>query len=317
MRHTFANPDFEALTELWNEFYPSRYAIDSDLLLLNTVQSPVFDWGASSIWTMDDQICGFVGVKKSASSLYAGPDQDVAHICAIAFRDAHVGVDMLSDVKIALRNRGVSQLVFGQDSRHFFPGCPTDSGALQSFLMVEGFAEGGLANDLERDLATYVNPYPGVPGATMRYVEQDDHAALTEFMEREFPKRWSYDIAHKVRMELPTKTVFGLFFGEKLEGFALLQQGTAKVPIGGAVWRSSLGTNWGSLGPIGVAEHLRGQGAGGALLGAALQQLKEEGVRHCIIDWTGLVAFYRKFGFEVTRQYRSMTLNLDSSQGLK
>ncbi len=318
MRHTFANPDFEALTKLWNEFHPARYAIDEDLLRLNTVQSPVFDWGASSTWWESGQVCGFVAVKKSAVSLYPGPDQDVAHISAIVYRDARIGVDMLADVKMALRNRGISKLVFGQDSRHFFPGCPIDSKALQSFLMVEGFTEGGLANDLERDLADYQNPYPApIPGATMRYVEAEDLPALTEFMEREFPKRWNYDIAHKVRLEGSTPTVFGLFYGETLEGFALVQQGTARIPIGGAVWRNSLGPNWGSLGPIGVSEHLRGQGAGGALLGAALEQLKIEGVRQCIIDWTSLVDFYRKFGFEVTRQYRTMTLNLESNNGLK
>jgi predicted N-acetyltransferase YhbS len=317
MRHTFANPDFEVLTELWNEFHPDRYSIDQDLLRLNTVQSPVFDWGASSIWSEGGEVCGFVSVKKSAVSLYPGPDQDMAHISAIVYRDARIGVDMLADVKTTLRNRGINNLVFGQDSRHFFPGCPADSKALQSFLMVEGFAAEGLASDLERDLAEYENPYASVPGATMRCVGVDDQTALEEFMEREFPRRWAYDVAHKVRLEAPAACVFGLFFGEKLEGFALIQQSSAKIPIGGAVWRKSLGENWGALGPIGVSAHLRGKGAGGALLGAALKHLKTQGVRQCIIDWTNLLDFYGKFGFEVTREYRSMTLNLESSQGIK
>jgi len=317
MRNTFANPDFEALTDLWNDFYPARYAIDPDILRLNSVQSPVFDWGASSIWTEAGEVCGFVAVKKAASSLYSGPDQDCAHISAIVFKDPRIGVDMLADVKLALRNRGISKLVFGQDSRHFFPGCPTDAKSLQSFLMVEGFIEGGLANDLERDLANFVNPYPAVAGSIMRYVEPDDHAALAEFMEREFPKRWNYDIDHKVRMEAPTPTVYGLFFGDRIDGFALVQQSTARVPIGGAVWRKSMGPNWGSLGPIGISQSLRGQGAGGALLGAALEQLRSEGIRNCIIDWTGLVDFYSKFGFKVSREYRSMSLNLDTAQGVK
>lgn len=312
MRQSFANPDFKALTELWNEFYPDRYAIDEDLLRLNTVQSPVFDWGASSVWMDDGSPVGWVSVKKSAKTLYPGPDQDVSHVSAIAYRDARAAVDMLADVKQTLRNRGITKLVFGQDSRHFFPGCPTDCKGLEGFLMVEGFAEGGSAFDLERDLSDYSNPYPAVPGAEMRYVGPDDHPALTEFMDREFPRRWAYDVENKVRLEAPMETVYALFLAGRVEGFALLQRHGAKIPIGGAVWRRSLGDRWGSLGPIGVSAHLRGKGVGGALLGAALQQLKTDGVARCIIDWTVLVDFYRKFGFEVSREYKSMTLNLET-----
>ena len=312
MRQSFANPDFEALTRLWNEFYPDRYAIDEDLLRLNTVQSPVFDWGASSIWTEEEEVIGFVSVKKSAKALYPGPDQDVSHLSAIAFRDPQDAVDMLADVKATLRNRGVTKLVFGQDSRHFFPGCPIDCKALKSYLMVEGFMEGGSAFDLERDMSDYQNPYPAVPGGEMRYVGPDDQTALTEFMEREFPRRWAYDVDNKVRLEGPSPTVYALFLGGKVEGFALLQRYGARIPIGGSVWRHSLGDHWGSLGPIGIAKSLRGNGSGGALLGAALQQLKTDGIGRCIIDWTVLVDFYRKFGFEVTREYQSMTLNLET-----
>jgi predicted N-acetyltransferase YhbS len=312
MRLSFANADFETLTTLWNEFYPERYRIDADLLRLNTVQSAVFDWGASSVWYEDSELCGLVSVKKSASALYAGPDQDTAHLSAIVYRDPRIGVDLLADVKRTLRNRGLARLVFGQDSRHFFPGCPVDFRSLEDFLMVEGFQEGGLAHDLERDLSTYVNPYGPVDGAVLRPVETDDIPALQEFFEREFPGRWNYDIMHKVRLEQSPSCVFGLFFGPNAEGFALLQDGKAKIPIGGAVWRNDLGADWGSLGPIGVSARLRGKGSGGALLGAALDYLKQSGARQCIIDWTGLVDFYGKFGFQVTRTYKSMALSLEA-----
>jgi predicted N-acetyltransferase YhbS len=312
MRLNFANPDFEALAGLWNDFYPERYRVDEDLLRLNTVQSPVFDWGASSILTDGGDVKGFVSIKKSASALYSGPDQDVAHLSAIAYTEPGVGVDLMSDVKRTLRNRGISRITFGQDSRHFFPGCPTDFRSLLDFLTIEGFSEGGIACDLERDLTDYQNPYPETPsGAQMRYVGPEDQAALDRFMEREFRGRWTYDVDHKVRLEGGTPTVYGLFKGSEIEGFVLTQRDGAKIPIGGAVWRSDLGPNWGSAGPLGVSTNLRGAGVGGAMLGAALAQLKADGVRRCIIDWTGLAAFYQKFGFEVSREYRSMSLNLE------
>lgn len=313
MRKSFAEADFEVLAEFWNEFYPAAYRVTPELLLLNTVQSPVFDWGASSIWIEAGEVCGFVSVKKSAAALYRGPDQDTANISAICFKDPHFGVDMMSDVKRTLRNRGCARVIFGQDSRHFFPGVPTEARSLADFLTIEGFIEGGAQFDLERDLSLFVNPYPKLSvNGLFRPVEIEDMGTLEQFLEREFPGRWTYDVMHKVRMEQSPNCVFGLFVEGKAEGFAMIQSEPSKVPIGGAVWQVALGSHWGALGPIGVSKALRGNGIGGALLGAALEHLRNKGVRRCIIDWTGLVEFYNKFGFEVSRTYRTYSMTFEN-----
>jgi len=39
-------------------------------------------------------------------------------------------------------------------------------------------------------------------------------------------------------------------------------------------------------------------------MNASLMQLKLHGVRGCMIDWTGLIDFYGKFGFKPYRQYQ-------------
>ncbi len=115
----------------------------------------------------------------------------------------------------------------------------------------------------------------------------------------------------KIAVEKDPSTVFGLFHGSRVDGFALIQGDGCLDPIGGAVWRVDLGSNWGSLGPIGVSKDLRGRGSGHALLGKALEHLRNQGRRRCIIDWTGLVSFYGAHGFEVTRTYQYMSLNLE------
>ncbi|HJP82007.1 MAG TPA: GNAT family N-acetyltransferase, partial [Fimbriimonadaceae bacterium] len=97
---------------------------------------------------------------------------------------------------------------------------------------------------------------------------------------------------------------------QKVYGFALLQRSSDKLPIGGAVWRNSLGEIWGSLGPIGIAKELRGNGLGHGLLGKALEHLRDLGVRRCIIDWTTLDAFYGRHGFEIARRYRPSQLRI-------
>lgn len=312
MRQSFRDADFTSLVRLWNSFYPARYATNEHILRLNTVLSPVFDWGASAIEVAESGVVrGFVIVKRSAVTLYKGPDRDQAHLSALAYSDPLVAIDLLGDAKSLLRNRGISRVTFGQDSRHFFPGCPTDFRALLDFLTIEGFAEGGESHDVERDLGDYVNPYSFPTGVEYRMLGEADFASLDHFLRREFPGRWHYDVTSKVRIEGIDRCVFGMLIDGEVEGFALIQDWTHKVPIGGAVWSPDLGENWGALGPIGLTAALRGGGRGGALLGGALSELHSRGVRQTIIDWTSLLAYYGKHGFEPTRTYKSMALGLD------
>ena len=47
-------------------------------------------------------------------------------------------------------------------------------------------------------------------------------------------------------------------------------------------------------------------GGGAALLDAGLRRLHDNGVNGCVIDWTTLIGFYGKFGFEQYREYAMM-----------
>lgn len=312
MKADFRSVDFAALTDAWNRFYGPKYAIAESLLRFNSVESALFDWGASVVdRDSNGEIAGFALVKKSAAGLYKGPDKDVVHLSAIAFRDPYVGSDLFSEVRGILRDRGASKLVYGMDSRHFFPGAPIDLPTLNNFLTIEGFSAGGEYFDLEADLQGYVNPAPIPDGFEFRPLTDADWPALDEFLAREFPHRWRYDVTSKRSVEGRCDFVYGVFEGGRCEGFALLQDASHKGPIGGAVWNQDLGDGWGSLGPIGVSKGIRGRGAGNALLGKALEHLSRHGIRQTIIDWTTLDKFYGAHGFKIARTYRSMTLALE------
>jgi len=307
MIQLFGPESIKEAVELYNGFYPPKYAVDEELLRQKTVENPVFDWGASCI----ESGVGFVAIKKSAASLYRGPNPDIAHITALAYRDPKEMLEILQAAKACLLNRGVAKLQFGADTAHLFPGCPNDVPSLCDFLTIGGFSKSGEAHDLERDLADYVNSAPAPSQDSYRACTEEDLPALESFLLREFPGRWHYDTMYKVAEEGPS-TVFCLFEGDRCEGFALIQQDGCKKPIGGAVWRVSLGANWGSLGPIGVAKGIRGRGSGNSLLGKALEHLRDHGARQTIIDWTGLVEFYGGHGFKVTRTYNYTTLDLEA-----
>ncbi len=313
MLQSFRHADFGELARLWEAFFPKQYRIDADLLKFNTVESATFDWGASLIDMPDGKARGFVVVKRCGSGvLFQGDKKDAAHLCALVFTEPQIGIDLLAATKHLLYNRGIQYLHFGQDAWHFFPGCPTDCKKLTNLLMVEGFSEGDDWVDMERDLTDYTNTSLIPEGAELRPLQEPDIPRLKAFLDREFAGRWCYDVDQKIQKEGKPDSVFGLFVGGALEGFARIQTYNDKVRMAGACWHLDLGDQWGSLGPIGVAEHLRGEGYGNALLGKALEHLKAQGVKRCIIDWTNRVDFYAKHGFEPTRRYKSMTLNLES-----
>ncbi|HEY3783185.1 MAG TPA: hypothetical protein VGL56_19065 [Fimbriimonadaceae bacterium] len=317
----FHHTPLDALAELWNACLPEGYKISEKQLRQNTVESPVFDWGASVVLIdYDAKPEGFVIVKQSASRLYKGPQADTAHISAIVCPNNETGVDLLSFVKNNLRNRGLYQITFGQDSRHFFAGCPMDYTTLKDLLTVEGFVAGGEYWDLQSDLKEWQPLKPaidrikaGPEKVKVEPVKHDQIDHLEDFLKREFPQRWRYDTMGKIKTEGRADFVYALWVNGRVEGFALTQDAAQELLIAGAVFHEGLGTDWCTLGPIGVSQGIRGRGLGDSLLAASLLGLKERGKGMCTIDWTTLKDWYGKHGFEVSRSYASYTLKLEES----
>ena len=289
----------QAVADAWNASVSPKYRIGSALVAQNLLDHPLLHEGAS-LWNGD----AFVAVKRSGAGLYHGPDAKVAHLSLFASPDPALLTESVS----RLREEGMDAIVVGQDSGHFLPGAPTDVPWMGPFLRHNGFKQGALAFDLERTLgALAADTLPASFEA--KAMTEDGLEALDRFLAREFSGRWRYDVMGKVAHEGPS-TVFGLFRDARCEGFALLQGDGCRHPIGGAVWKEDLGTGWGSLGPIGISEGLRGDGLGRTFLSLALVELQSRGARRVIIDWTGLVDFYGTQGFSVNRAYRAYRLSL-------
>jgi GNAT superfamily N-acetyltransferase len=200
------------------------------------------------------------------------------------------------------------------DQDHLWPGFPIDCDALPQ-LMAQGFEASGGHCDMERDLADY-RPLDGSLlaladcRATVEPACFGDLEALDVFLGRVFPGRWRHDTLRKATIDQEIEDIVLLWIGDSVQGFALTQLERAKRPIGGAVWRPSLGRSWGALGPIGIAPEARGRGLGHALLASALVELRGRGARRTIIDWTTLESFYGAHGFLPTRRYVTLLKRL-------
>lgn len=306
----FQEADLGALTRLWNGYLPARYHIDTPLLALKTSSSPFFNKGASVVAVKDGETLGWVAVKNAGN--WPGADASTGHICALIAPDPKFRQKLLDYAITLLEPRRLGKVTFGADPDHFWPGCPLDAPELLEFLTSSGFEQKAISHDVERDLSDYQAPEGALEslssGATVRRCNPADRNALDEFFARAFPGRWRHDVM--LRHSQEPDQIFGLWASGKVEGFALTQNERTPRPIAGGVWRDSHGLNWCALGPIGLSEATRGRGWGHGLLAAALVALRDAGGRHCSIDWTNLLDFYGRHGFESKRQYAVLIRHL-------
>ena len=165
-----------------------------------------------------------------------------------------------------------------------------------------------VANWLEaRDEVTGV-AYPGLKSSpwydrAQKYAPNGQGAILA-FLTRTFPGRWRYDMAEAFARGASVEDVLVLEDrAGSVEGFLASWHFGSALLGPGAHWYLALGERFGAMGPLGIAESLRGRGLGLALVAAGMAALKERGVEESAIDWTELVDFYGKLGYRVWKSY--------------
>lgn len=297
----------ESLVACWNACYPPEFQIDADTFSQLQTGSPDY-LPQHSIALVGDNgtLLGFALAKQTPRTRHPHPPFDfgqplgTTHLSALAFQTARAGREVLN---LFLTNHPETPIVFGQEQRHLLPGAPEHFPELIELLREAGFTESPtLALDFGHDLAAYLPPADLNEQAECRYLQPGEEPLLAEFFEREFPGRWRSDMMEKVAIEGP-RAIFTLWLDGQLHGFSCLQDASHKLKIAGATFHLNYGENWCALGPIGVSAGLRGQRLGDTLLAKSLLELKSQGKRICVIDWTTLERYYGKHGFIARRKY--------------
>ncbi|MBS1723214.1 MAG: hypothetical protein JSS66_09715 [Armatimonadetes bacterium] len=307
----FSPDQLAAATRLWNLCYPDRFHVDESIVRFRTNCCPIVLWEGS---TFHDRAA--LVLKGSGSpTLFDGQDPSRCYVSLLAFTDKDVAIGLLKDALSFAQSKGFRKVAFGMDPDHFLPGCPTECSELAALLHSVGFVEGSECFDLERDLAGFEPNRFGTrqlrrERAGVRRCKPSEVPALERFLRTEFPGRWHHDVMRKAVDQGEADDVFLLWADDEVGGFAMTQREGCKQPVAGATWHLSLGSSWGALGPIGIGKSLRGRGLGNGLLGKSLEALRDRGARQTIIDWTVLDQFYGAHGFEITRRYTSLVLEL-------
>ena len=210
-----------------------------------------------------------------------------------------------------LRERGCQSAHVGGGLRCFAPGLFDELEQLPFFLdRGYQFEENPTVWDVARSLADYTPP------AALREVDAAVHPAqpgqvdaLLAFLRREFPGRWRWECEQFLSDGGRPSDYMLLWTERGVDGCCLLTFEDSLRPIE-RHYPYALPRPWAQLGSVGVSADVRGRGYGAAVVDAGLRRLHNNGVNGCVIDWTTIVDFYDKFGFEKYRAYQKLWKSL-------
>jgi len=211
-----------------------------------------------------------------------------------------IGSELVNWAQGWLVSKGCKIIHLGGSLRPFMPGLPAELGSLD-FFMKRGFKDRGFAWDLCHDLQNYQPRQDGRLELT-RPLEPEQEELFRRFLKREFPDRWLFEFEESARTGERLTDYQVLWVGGEMNGMVILTFEDSMRPLD-RYYMHGLPRPWGQLGTVGVSKSLRGQGYGAVIMDSGLRRLAAQGVRGCVIDWTGLLDFYGKFGFKPYRQY--------------
>lgn len=316
-----ANPvHVRALVEIWNGAFDDQHAISERLAAFNLRPSPgVTQRGWLAVgdnWAQGAVVASFLdGYPQVAGPTVGWID---ALVVAPAAQRAGLGSRLLATAERWLAEHGRTYLCMGAGLRPFAPGAPVDM-ELGHFFVRHGYTELDTAGepqityDLAANLAHYRPPADlrQLPAAA-RPAQRGQEALLLGFLAAEFPGRWHYEAEQFLHYDEGRISDYMLLWTERgVQGACLLTFPDSVRPLE-RYFPYGLPKPWGQAGSIGVSAALRGQGYGSLLLDAALRRLHDNGVNGCVIDWTDLLAFYGRFGFEPLRRYSQLHKRLGS-----
>lgn len=307
--------------ELWNREHPAFHI--GDRFIDQHVYAP-HDFVSVSAWGVSDEggeLIGFLLAKRLRNEIpsYAGPETGWISLLAVAgdrSDSEEIGVELLTTAEDSLAGPGVETITFGKDIQNFLAGLPK---SLQTqydpILSAAGYEQGASVYDVTRDISTFERPDRVADtlasvDVRVRRLEPEDTDTLLGFLADQFPGRWHYSAELASRLPGGIQQYWGVWEGDSLVGFAGTRRCDAAVVGSNLIWGPQLADRYCALGPIGVHENARGNGYGLAMMAHVIETFRDEGYTQMIIDWTTIIDYYAKFGFEPFVEYIDYTKTL-------
>ncbi len=313
-------PPFEpamsaSVISLWNRCIGPSYPLTERLFVQQVLGDP-FAQREGNIVALDGRrVVGWVLSRclrevPASLSRYRGRASLGALCVDPDYRLRGIGSRLYEQAKRFLAAHGATTISVTRYPGHLTPGIPSEAPDLKAFFHRRGFREWAEACDLRRRLDEYPVEFdaeaewqPAGEHVNLRPARSDEEAAIMEFLGREFPGGWEYEVARYFESGGdPADCLLAMTTGT-IVGFCRTFTPESRLLGGSTHWFPLLGKRWGGLGPIGISAALRGRGLGRTLLRYSVTSLKRRGIEDAVIDWTVLVDFYARVGFTVWKRY--------------
>ncbi len=303
-------PNQEELMWLWNQEYQNIYPISQELWMRNIEN---VDYDASFVASINDEIVGFILGKTWNSEFKIESYADEAWISLIfvkkAYRKKKIGTALLNASFEVFNQKHKKTIYLGRDVHNFFPGLPVDFVKSMPFFEKNGFEHSYETFDLINRNAKKL-PLKNINcGFTFRKANLADKENLIKFINTNWPGRWTYEAVEYFEQG-GNGNEYLLSINSKNEICAFVKvcypSTSIKLISNSFTWYKRF-TALGGIGPLGVTPAYRGQHLGYDIVAYAVNTLIDASTTELIIDWTGLIEFYRGLGFEVWKSYYYLT----------
>ncbi|WP_051556726.1 GNAT family N-acetyltransferase [Alkalihalobacterium bogoriense] len=288
--------DLKICQSLWNEEYSKSYPISDRLFIQNSPFSALCKQSSSFAFNEHGEMVGFILVKVQNNNHYI-------HLLFVkkAFRNKGIGTALL---KKAENDFSQFPIFVGTDMYHYFPGIPLEWKDVHEWFEKRGYTKDEPVFDMKNEYSP-TEPSPSIQSPyTIQFASLEDKEPFLSFLQQHFGSRW-HDEAVDYFQAGGTGKEFSLLKDKgSIIGFVRHNQLDSPLIGSNLNWAPLFHTpHVGGIGPLGIDPAYRKQGLGEVIVNAAIVALQKSGITTMLIDWTHLVDFYKKFGYDVWKSY--------------
>ncbi|MBS4207908.1 GNAT family N-acetyltransferase [Bacillus sp. FJAT-50079] len=300
------------LVDLWNRELGASFPMRKELFEQNSFQDTNICHQCSQMVVDPDrnEVIGFVIVKKWQDAIDVGIGKKTGWIQAMLvdqkYRNRGIGTTLLEHAEASLIESGVNRILLGKDTSHYFPGIPSEFTYAAKWFEKRGYVKSGEEYDLdcfyEIDRQVVI---PAKEGVEVSLLDRNEKQLFITFLNRSFPGRWEYEAIKYFEHGGDGREFVILKKKGRIIGFCRINDSYSPVIAQNTYWAPLYEEAVGGIGPLGIDANERQYGYGLFIVQAAVAYLRKRNIQRIIIDWTGLVSFYNKLGYQVCKRYDS------------
>lgn len=299
----------DGMVTLWNKEIGNDFPMRKELLEQNSLNDEnVLQKGSALALDEKGNVVGFVIAKAWQEKINVNRSRNTGWIQALLvdsnFRNQGIGTLLLAKAEQAFNEQNLSSIKIGSDPWHYFPGIPDSYEAVKSWFEKHDYHFDGNEYDLICHYYDDQNPVlTSYENITFSLLQLDEKDQFLAFLQRCFPGRWEYEAIHYFKKGGTGREFVVAKKGTEIIGFCRINDQQSPFIAQNVYWSPLFETPLGGVGPLGVAPEERKKGYGLAVVEAGIAFLRERNIQQIVIDWTGLVHFYAKLGYEVWKTY--------------